>query len=32
VDAWREAARESMPNGTGMLYKKLREDRVLRPV
>ncbi|MGQ0600753.1 MAG: dephospho-CoA kinase [Anaerolineales bacterium] len=32
VDAWREAARESMPAGTGMLYKKLREDRVLRPV
>jgi dephospho-CoA kinase len=32
VDAWREAARESMPSGTGMLYKKLREDRVLRPV
>lgn len=32
VDAWREAAKESMPAGTGMLWKKLREDRVLRPV
>jgi dephospho-CoA kinase len=32
VDAWREAARESMPPGTAMLFKKLREDRVLRPV
>jgi dephospho-CoA kinase len=32
VDAWREAAKESMPAGTGLLWKKLREDRVLRPV
>lgn len=32
VDAWRQAARESMPPGTSMLWKKLREDRVLRPV
>jgi dephospho-CoA kinase len=32
VDAWREAAKESMPPGTAMLFKKLREDRVLRPV
>ncbi len=32
VDAWREAARESMPAGTTLLFKKLREDRVLRPV
>ncbi len=32
VRAWQEAARESMPDGTVLLYKKLREDRVLRPV
>lgn len=32
VDAWREAARESMSAGTTLLFKKLREDRVLRPV
>lgn len=32
VDAWREAARESMPAGATLLFKKLREDRVLRPV
>lgn len=32
VDAWRNAAKESMPADTGMLFKKLREDRVLRPV
>lgn len=32
VDAWRAAARESMPPETGLLFKKLREDRVLRPV
>ncbi|HRF47583.1 MAG TPA: dephospho-CoA kinase [Anaerolineales bacterium] len=32
VDAWRDAARESMPAGSTLLFKKLREDRVLRPV
>jgi dephospho-CoA kinase len=32
VAAWVEAARESMPPGTTMLFKKLREDRVLRPI
>jgi len=32
VDAWRDAAKESMPAGTAMFFKKLREDRVLRPV
>jgi dephospho-CoA kinase len=32
VDAWREAARESMPADATLLFKKLREDRVLRPV
>lgn len=32
VRAWQEAARESMPDGTVMLFKRLREDRVLRPV
>jgi dephospho-CoA kinase len=32
VPAWREAALESMPPNTGMFFKKLREDRVLRPV
>jgi dephospho-CoA kinase len=32
VLAWKEAALESMPPDTGMFFKKLREDRVLRPV
>jgi dephospho-CoA kinase len=32
VDAWQEAARESIPLGTVMLFKQLRQDRVLRPV
>jgi dephospho-CoA kinase len=32
VRAWQEAALESMPEGTKMFYKQLREDRVLRPV
>jgi dephospho-CoA kinase len=30
--AWKEAALESKPPGTIMLFKKLRRDRVLRPV
>ena len=32
VRAWREAAVESMPKNTVMLFKQLRKDRVLRPV
>jgi len=32
VRAWQEAAVESMPPGTVMLFKQLRKDRVLRPV
>lgn len=32
VSAWKEAAKESMPPNTGLLFKKLREDRVLKPV
>ena len=32
VRAWKEAAVESMPKNTVMLFKKLRKDRVLRPV
>jgi dephospho-CoA kinase len=32
VAAWLEAARESRPPGAEMLFKKLRDDRVLRPI
>ncbi len=32
VRAWEEAAQESMPPGSKMLFKQLRKDRVLRPV
>lgn len=32
VRAWQDAARESMPEGSILLFKKLREDRVLRPI
>ena len=32
VRAWEEAAQESMPEGCFMLFKQLRQDRVLRPV
>jgi dephospho-CoA kinase len=32
VRAWQEAAIESMPSGSVMLFKQLRQDRVLRPV
>jgi dephospho-CoA kinase len=32
VPAWREAARESQPEGTTIYAKKLREDRVLKPL
>jgi len=32
VRAWQEAARESMPADTIMFFKKLRQDRILRPI
>jgi dephospho-CoA kinase len=32
INAWEEAAIESMPVGTVMYFKQLRRDRVLRPV
>ncbi len=32
VRAWQEAARESMPMGSLLMFKQLRKDRVLRPV
>ena len=32
VRPWQEAAIESMPEGSVMLFKQLRQDRVLRPV
>ncbi len=32
VAAWQEAAQESQPRGTVMLFKQLRTDRVLRPI
>jgi dephospho-CoA kinase len=32
VRAWQEAARESMPPGTVLMFKQLRKDMVLRPV
>ncbi len=32
VQAWQEAALESMPFGTFMFFKQLRQDRVLRPI
>ena len=32
IRAWQEAARESMEDGTVMLFKQLRADRVLRPI
>jgi dephospho-CoA kinase len=32
VSAWEEAAQESTPPNTIMLFKQLRQDRVLRPV
>lgn len=32
VRAWEEAAQESMPLGSVMFFKQLRQDRVLRPV
>ena len=32
VQAWKEAARESMPPDTDLFFKQLRVDRVLRPI
>jgi dephospho-CoA kinase len=32
VQAWTDAARESMPENTSLLFKQLRQDRVLRPI
>jgi dephospho-CoA kinase len=32
VQAWIDAARESMPAETVLLFKQLRQDRVLRPI
>jgi len=32
VLAWQEAARESMPPGSVLLFKKLRQERILRPI
>jgi len=32
VQAWAEAASESMPEGATLYFKQLRQDRVLRPI
>jgi dephospho-CoA kinase len=32
VQAWTDAARESMPTKTALFFKQLRQDRVLRPI
>ena len=32
VQAWTDAAKESMPTKTGLFFKQLRQDRVLRPI
>jgi dephospho-CoA kinase len=32
VQAWTDAARESMPQGSALFFKQLRTDRVLRPI
>jgi len=32
VQAWQEAAEESMPEGSQLLFKQLRIDRVMRPI
>ncbi len=32
IRAWQEAAVESMPRGASLWFKRLREDRVLRPL
>jgi hypothetical protein len=30
--AWREAVRDTQPEGTMILFKKLREERILTPI
>jgi dephospho-CoA kinase len=32
VQAWEDAALESMPQGSALFFKQLRTDRVLRPI
>jgi len=32
VQAWTDAAIESMPKGSALFFKQLRKDRVLRPI
>jgi dephospho-CoA kinase len=32
VEAWTDAAKESMPSDTVLLFKQLRQDRILRPI
>jgi dephospho-CoA kinase len=32
VRAWQDAAVESMPSNTILLFKQLRQDRILRPI
>jgi len=32
VQAWQDAADESMPKDGAMFFKQLRQDRVLRPI
>ena len=32
VQAWQDAANESMPAGAALYFKQLRQDRVLRPI
>jgi dephospho-CoA kinase len=32
VQAWMDAAIESMPKGSALFFKQLRSDRVLRPI
>ena len=32
VQAWTDAATESMPSGTVLLFKQMRKDRILRPI
>ena len=32
VQAWTDAALESMPQGSALFFKQLRTDRVLRPI
>lgn len=32
VEAWTDAAKESMPSDTVLLFKQMRQDRILRPI